>query len=244
MPKSIEAPVRRECGLFQRILDRPCLIRTFPPAPIASYKQEIFRRASVRELLEEIRCARLQYDRASSGLSDVYSRSFSAGIEMRKRGLRPTHRIVPPSGRPQFRNEIGLMRQTQPPPSPPPDQSKSPAPNTTASNLSVLSAIDGDNCPFNPDDKGQVDVTALMAEFCKKEPPGLCRYPIQKWVLGDPSKGCAKSFRVRYACRRRGPSALHGKRTSCRQPKNGSVFRSSGEQPPATVQLNCPPPQV
>jgi hypothetical protein len=123
-------------------------------------------------------------------------------------------------------------------------QSKPPAPNTTASNLSVLSAIYGDNCPFNPDDKGQVDVTALMAEFCKKEPPGLCRYPIQKRVLGDPSKGCAKSFRVRYACRRRGPSALHGKRTSCRQPKNGSVYRSSGEQPPATVQLNCPPPQV
>jgi len=99
-----------------------------------------------------------------------------------------------------FRNEIGLMRQTQPPPSPPPDQSKPPAPNTTASCLSVLSAIYGDNCPFNPDDKGQVDVTSLMAEFCKKEPPGLCRYPIQQRVLGDPSKGCAKSFRVRYAC--------------------------------------------
>jgi hypothetical protein len=99
-----------------------------------------------------------------------------------------------------FRNEIGLMRQTQPPPSPPPDQSKPPAPNTTASNLSVLSAIYGDNCPFNPDDKGQVDVTSLMAEFCKKEPPGLCRYPIQQRALGDPSKGCAKSFRVRYAC--------------------------------------------
>ena len=31
-------------------------------------------------------------------------------------------------------------------------------------------------------------------------PTGLCRYPIDIRALGDPSKGCAKSFRVRFAC--------------------------------------------
>jgi hypothetical protein len=97
-----------------------------------------------------------------------------------------------------FRNEIGPI--TQAPPQPAPPQPNPPAPATAASTLSVLSAIYGDNCPFNPDDKGQVDVTSLIAQFCKKEPTGLCRYPIQNRVLGDPSKGCAKSLRVRYGC--------------------------------------------
>lgn len=82
--------------------------------------------------------------------------------------------------------------QTQPEPQPPTVR--------TSSNLTVRSAIYGDNCPFNPDDKGQVDVTAFLVKFCANEPAGLCRYPIEQRVLGDPSKGCAKSFRVRYTC--------------------------------------------
>jgi hypothetical protein len=45
-----------------------------------------------------------------------------------------------------------------------------------------------------------VDVTKVLADFCQNEPAGLCRYPIDVSSLGDPSKGCSKSFQVRYLC--------------------------------------------
>jgi hypothetical protein len=92
-----------------------------------------------------------------------------------------------------------------PPPSPQPTTAERPppppvTPAAARAAVSVRSAIYGANCPFNPDDKGKLDVTAFLAEFCKREPAGFCRYPIQREMIGDPSQGCAKSLRVRYAC--------------------------------------------
>jgi PAN domain-containing protein/TIR domain-containing protein len=94
-----------------------------------------------------------------------------------------------------------LARGPQPVPAPKQQPTPPPVADATAPALSVRSAFYGDNCPtVKQDDTGKVDVTALLAEFCKKEPSRLCRYPISQQVLGDPVKGCAKALRVRYAC--------------------------------------------
>jgi hypothetical protein len=93
------------------------------------------------------------------------------------------------------------QRVPQPPPAPQPSPpAADPQPAAPAFTLTVRSAIYGENCPFNPDDKGKQDVTPIFTEFCKREPTGLCRYPVQAGVLGDPSQGCRKALRIRYTC--------------------------------------------
>src|SRR5262245_21065926 len=86
MPQSINASIEREPGLFQRTLDRSCLVRAFPPASITLQKQKLFGGAPTCGPLEEICGAGLQYDCATASLPDVVdAQRLGPGVKVRIR---------------------------------------------------------------------------------------------------------------------------------------------------------------